>query len=90
VLNPTYRQEEELMSSSARQGQETEERVVAVDPDEVSREEIRAELLARELKSRASADAVGDRKKSKGKSALNPAEEAALGSALLYNPAVGG
>jgi transposase-like protein len=31
-----------------------------------------------------------DRKKSKWNSPLNPAEEAALGPALLYNPAIGG
>ncbi len=76
------------MSSSARQGQQ--QREVAVDHDEVSREEIRAELQAREAKLQASADDAEDRKNSKWNSPLNPAEEAALGPALLYNPAIGG
>jgi hypothetical protein len=85
-LNPTYRQEEPMAGST----QEAVEREVAVDPDEVSREEIRAELRVRQAKLQASADDAEDRKKAKWNSPLNPAEEAALGPALLYNPAIGG
>jgi hypothetical protein len=84
-LNPTYRQKEDVMSSSARQGQQKRE--VAVDHDEVSREEIRAELQAREAKLQASADAVEDRKKkSLRNSPFTEAQEAALGPTLFTSP----
>jgi hypothetical protein len=82
-LNPTYRQEEPMASSA----QETVEREVAVDPDEVSREEIRAELQAREAKLQASADAVQERKKkSIRNSPFTEAQEAALGPTLFTSP----
>jgi hypothetical protein len=86
-LNPTYRQKEDLMSSSARQGPQAVEREVAVDHDEVSREEIRAELQAREAKLQASADAVQERKKkSIRNSPFTEAQEAALGPTLFTSP----
>jgi hypothetical protein len=84
-LNPTYRQKEELMSSSAREGEETVERERAVDPEETSREEIRAQLHEREAKLRASADDVEDRKDRRN-SPFTEAQEAALGPTLFTSP----
>lgn len=84
-LNPTYRQKEELMSSSAREGEETVERERAVDPEETSREEIRAQLYEREAKLRASADDVEDRKDRRN-SPFTEAQEAALGPTLFTSP----